>query len=104
MTSPRIPITAGPHDVGFTHRPSRCEQNAWRVCATAWSANPSGLPRLRTGIEGPYNVTGISKHRRGSLFTCRPATAAKESPCASDSLSCRRAYRRPAERTIWKRR
>jgi hypothetical protein len=102
MTSPRIPITAGPHDVGFTFidRPA-AEQNAWQpVLRDSLEAhNPSGLPRLRTGnIEGPFNVTGISETpTRKRLFTCKPVTAAKEAPCASEILSAvaRRAYRRP---------
>jgi len=102
MTSPRVAITAGPHDVGFTFidRPAE-EQNVWQpVLRDSLEAhNPSGMPRLRTGnIEGPYNVTGISDTpTRKRLFTCRPATAAKEAPCASEILSAvaRRAYRRP---------
>jgi mono/diheme cytochrome c family protein len=102
MTSPRIPITAGPHEVGFTFidRPA-AEQNAWQpVLRDSLEAhNPSGLPRLRTGnIEGPFNVTGISETpTRKRLFTCKPVTAAKEAPCASEILSAvaRRAYRRP---------
>jgi len=102
MTSPRIPITAGPHEVGFTFidRPA-AEQNAWQpVLRDSLEAhNPSGLPRLRTGnIEGPFNVTGISETAtRKRLFTCKPVTAAKEAPCASEILSAvaRRAYRRP---------
>ena len=102
MTSPRIPITAGPHDVGFTFidRPES-EQNAWQpVLRDSLEAhNPSGIPRLRTGnIEGPFNVTGISETpTRKRLFTCKPTTAAKEAPCASEILSAvaRRAYRRP---------
>jgi mono/diheme cytochrome c family protein len=102
MTSPRIPITAGPHEVGFTFidRPA-AEQNAWQpVLRDSLEAhNPSGLPRLRTGnIEGPFNITGISETpTRKRLFTCKPATPAKEAPCASEILStvARRAYRRP---------
>ena len=102
MTSSHIPITAGPHEVGFTFidRPA-AEQNAWQpVLRESLEAhNPSGLPRLRTGnIEGPYNVTGIGDTPvRRRLFTCKPATAAKEAPCASEILSAvaRRAYRRP---------
>jgi Protein of unknown function (DUF1592)/Protein of unknown function (DUF1588)/Protein of unknown function (DUF1587)/Protein of unknown function (DUF1585)/Protein of unknown function (DUF1595) len=102
MTSPRIPITAGPHEVGFTFidRPA-AEQNAWQpVMRDSLEAhNPSGIPRLRTGnIEGPFNVTGISETpTRKRLFTCKPATAAKEAPCANEILSnvARRAYRRP---------
>jgi hypothetical protein len=102
MTSPRIPITAGPHEVGFTFidRPA-AEQNAWQpVLRDSLEAhNPSGIPRLRTGnIEGPFNVTGISETpTRKRLFTCKPTTAAKEAPCATEILSnvARRAYRRP---------
>jgi len=102
MTSTRIPITAGPHDVGFTFidRPET-EQNAWQpVLRDSLEAhNPSGLPRLRTGnIEGPYNVTGISETpTRKRLYTCKPTTAAKEAPCAAEILSAvaKRAYRRP---------
>src|SRR5206468_1421452 len=46
----------------------------------------------------PYNVTGVSDTpARKRLFTCKPATPAKEAPCASEILSAvaRRAYRRP---------
>jgi cytochrome c5 len=102
MTSPRIKVTAGPHDVGFTfiERPTQ-EQNMWQpVLRDSLEAhNPSGIPRLRTGnIEGPYNVTGISETpARKKLFTCKPTSAAKEGPCAAEILSgvARRAYRRP---------
>jgi hypothetical protein len=102
MTSARIPISAGPHDVGFTFidRPA-AEQNAWQpVMRDSLEAhNPSGLPRLRTGnIEGPYNVTGIGETpSRKKLFICKPVSAAKEAACASEILSAvaRRAYRRP---------
>ncbi len=56
MTSPRIKVTAGPHEVGFTfiERPTQ-EQNMWQpVLRDSLEAhNPSGIPRLRTG-----------KHRR----------------------------------------
>ena len=102
MTSPRIKVTAGPHEVGFTFidRPSQ-EQNMWQpVLRESLEAhNPSGIPRLRTGnIQGPFNVTGISETpSRKRLFTCKPATPAKEAACAAEILSnvARRAYRRP---------
>src|SRR5678816_4786161 len=60
MTSPRIKVTAGSHDVGFTfvERPQQ-EQNMWQpvLRATQEAHNPSGMPRLRNGIiEGPYNT------------------------------------------------
>ena len=102
MTSPRITVTAGLHEVGFTfvERPTQ-EQNVWRpsLRASQEAHNPSGLPRLRNGIiEGPYNPTGISESSsRKRLFVCSPRSAAQESPCAEQILStvARRAFRRP---------
>jgi cytochrome c5 len=102
MTSSRIKVTAGRHEVGFTfiERPTQ-EQNMWQpVLRDSLEAhNPSGIPRLRTGnIQGPYNVTGISETpSRKRLFVCKPTSAAKETPCASEILStvARRAFRRP---------
>ena len=102
MTSPRIPVTAGAHEVGFTwvERPMP-RQDAWEptLRATLEAHNPSGLPRLRTGnIEGPYNVaaTGATA-ARSRLLTCTPASAADERSCAAEILStvARRAFRRP---------
>jgi hypothetical protein len=102
MTSPRIKVTAGPHEVGFTFidRPGQ-EQNVWQpVLRDSLEAhNPSGIPRLRTGnIEGPYNVTGVSETpSRQRLFTCKPTAPAREAACAQEILSnvARRAFRRP---------
>src|SRR5688572_8780189 len=102
MTSPRIRVTAGPHEVGFTFidRPTQ-EQNMWQpVLRDSLEAhNPSGIPRLRTGnIEGPYNVTGVSETpARKRLFTCKPTAPSREAACAAEILSgvARRAYRRP---------
>jgi hypothetical protein len=102
MISPRVKVTAGPHEVGFTFidRPTQ-EQNMWQpVLRESLEAhNPSGIPRLRTGnIQGPFNVTGISETpSRKRLFTCKPSAPAKEAACATEILSnvARRAYRRP---------
>jgi hypothetical protein len=102
MTSPRIKITAGPHEVGFTFidRPTQ-EQNMWQpVLRDSLEAhNPSGIPRLRTGnIEGPYNVNGISATpSRKRLFICKPTSTVRGTPCAAEILSAvaRRAFRRP---------
>ncbi|HEY3519091.1 MAG TPA: DUF1587 domain-containing protein, partial [Gammaproteobacteria bacterium] len=64
MTSPPIPITAGPHEIAFTWRErSPSEQNAWEpgLRASLEAHNPSGMPRLEYGVvQGPYNVTGVS--------------------------------------------
>jgi cytochrome c5 len=106
MTSPRIKVTAGTHEVGFTfiERPTQ-EQNMWQpVLRDSLEAhNPSGIPRLRTGnIEGPYNVTGVSETAaRKKLLVCTPASAARETPCATEILSAvaRRAFRRPVTET-----
>ena len=102
MTSPRIRITAGVHDVGFTfvERPTQ-EQNMWQpvLRATQEAHNPSGLPRLRNAIiTGPYDATGVTtSSSRKRLFVCTPRTAAQEAPCADRILSsvARRAFRRP---------
>jgi mono/diheme cytochrome c family protein len=117
MTSPRIRIAAGAHEVGFTwaERP-RPRQDAWEpsLRATLEAHNPSGLPRLQSGnIEGPYGVSGVSDTpARRRLFTCTsPASAgasarsgrgsrdagASEDGCAAEVLSnvARRAFRRP---------
>jgi cytochrome c5 len=102
MTSPRVKVTAGLHEVGFTfvERPTR-EQNVWQpsLRASQEAHNPSGLPRLRNGIiEGPYGVSGVSDTTaRQRLFVCTPKSATQESPCADRVLStvARRAFRRP---------
>jgi mono/diheme cytochrome c family protein len=99
MTAPRMRITAGVHEVGFTfvEQPVQ-EQNVWQpVLRDSLEAhNPSGLPRLRTGnIEGPYNVTGISDTpARKRLFVCTPSASAKASAgsrASSSALAVREA-------------
>ena len=100
MASPRIKVTAGLHDVGFTFidRPAE-EQNVWQpnLRASQEAHNPSGLPRLRNGmIEGPFNVTGVSDTpTRQKLFVCKPKAAAQEAACADQILStvAKRAFR-----------
>ena len=102
MTSPRIKVTAGRHDVGFTfvERPQQ-EQNMWQpvLRASQEAHNPAGMPRLRNGIiEGPYSVTGAgNSESRKRLFVCTPKPAAQEAPCADRILStvAKRAFRRP---------
>jgi cytochrome c5 len=102
MMSPRIKVTAGLHEVGFTfvERPTQ-EQNMWQpvLRATQEAHNPSGMPRLRNAIiEGPYNASGVtSNEARQRVFVCTPKTAAQEQPCASTIFStvARRAFRRP---------
>ena len=102
MTSGRIKVTAGLHQVGFTfvERPAQ-EQNVWQpvLRASQEAHNPAGPPRLRNGIiEGPYNVTGVSDtSSRQRLFVCKPKSAGQEAACANEILStvAKRAFRRP---------
>ncbi len=58
-----------------------------------------GVPHVEhMTISGPFDVTGPGETAsRDRVFTCRPAAAADERPCATTILSslARRAYRRP---------
>jgi hypothetical protein len=88
MVSPRIRVTAGAHEVGFTFIEQPVpEQNVWQpVLRDSLEAhNPSGNPRLRTGdITGPYNVTGISDTpQRKRLFVCKPTVSPQKAPVAA---------------------
>jgi hypothetical protein len=112
MASPRIKVTAGLHDVGFTfiERPGQ-EQNVWQPTLrdSQEAHNPSGLPRLRNGIiEGPFNPTGLADMpSRKRLFVCTPLARSSgrssqeidesEGRCANQILStvAKRAFRRP---------
>ena len=71
-------VTAGPHDVGFTWKERPFErQDVWQPARRDSQEVHmiAGLPRLKTvGVEGPYNVTGISKTpSRERLFVCQPS-------------------------------
>jgi hypothetical protein len=104
MTAPRLSITAGPHDVGFTwiERPA-ADQNVWQpgLRETQEAHNPAGLPRLETAIiAGPYNPSGISDTpSRERIFTCQPSSVADEPACAEQIFSslARRAFRRSVD-------
>lgn len=102
LTSPRIPLTAGPHTVTITwkERPG-VDQSVWErtLRASLEAHNPSGMPRLEYGyVEGPYDVTGVSKTpNRDRIFVCEPRSEAEEATCAEEIVStlARRAFRRP---------
>jgi uncharacterized protein DUF1592/uncharacterized protein DUF1588/uncharacterized protein DUF1587/uncharacterized protein DUF1585/uncharacterized protein DUF1595 len=102
LTSPPIPITAGPHEVAFTWRErTSVEQNAWEpgLRATMEIHNPSGMPRLENVvIEGPHSVSGVSETpSRERILICRPTAEADETACATQILTqlTHRAFRRP---------
>ncbi len=97
----RVFVTAGPHEVGFTWADkSGREQAVWEPARRDSQEVHfvGGWPRLRTvGIDGPYNVKGISDTAsRRRLFVCRPTAASDEAACANRIVStlARRAYRR----------
>jgi len=98
----RVTVTAGPHDVGFTFRDRPFnQQDVWQPALRDSQEIHfiGGLPKLKTvGIEGPYNVTGVSSTpSRELIFVCRPKSAAEEPACANRILQslARRAFRRP---------
>jgi hypothetical protein len=101
----RVAVTAGPHQIGYTfrERPSQ-EQDVWQPALRDSQEIHmiGGLPKLKVvGIEGPYNVTGVSRTAsRDRLFVCRPSAGsgrADEKVCANRIVAtlARRAYRRP---------
>lgn len=101
LTSPKIPVKAGPHEVIFTWRERvSAEQNSWQPTLrdTLEIHNPSGMPRLEKAmVEGPYNVSGISDMApRNKILTCQPDSVTEEDSCARQILEnlARQAFRR----------
>jgi uncharacterized protein DUF1592/uncharacterized protein DUF1588/uncharacterized protein DUF1587/uncharacterized protein DUF1585/uncharacterized protein DUF1595 len=99
----KVRVTAGEHEVGYTWRERPSErQDVWQPARrdTQEVHLITGLPRLKAVmVEGPYKVTGISPTpSREKIFTCRPASAAEDTACATRIVTnlARRAYRRPA--------
>jgi hypothetical protein len=100
----RVTVTAGPHDIGFTfkERPGQ-PQDVWQPAQRDSQEIHfiGGLPKLKTvGVEGPYNVTGVSATpSRERVFICRPSPAVTEPACARRILSnvAKRAYRRAVD-------
>jgi hypothetical protein len=102
LTSPRIPVTAGPHEVIFTWRERvAAEQNSWQPSMrdSLEIHNPSGMPRLEEAmVSGPYNASGVSETvTRDQILVCRPESTVEEDACARDILKnlARKAFRRP---------
>ena len=81
MMSPRIRVTAGLHEVGFTfvERPMQ-EQNMWQpsLRASQEAHNPSGMPEApQRDHRGPVRRERRQRARasRQRLFVCRPRSA-----------------------------
>jgi hypothetical protein len=99
----RVPVTAGPHEVGVTFLKN--SSSLLESLRQPYSAhfNFHRHPRLgpaiyQVSINGPYNSTGPGNTpSRDRIFVCRPTKPAEEDACAEQILSTliRRAYRRP---------
>ncbi len=98
----RIPVTAGPHDVGVaflrknhsaSHEPLQPHVRDHDL------QNMNGIPLVDyVDITGPYAVTGPGDTpSRRRIFSCRPDSAGADRPCAREILSrlATRAFRRP---------
>jgi mono/diheme cytochrome c family protein len=103
-----IPVKAGPHRVAaafISKFDGPVEDQYWLVEQTLMDvsigthAGITGLPHLRSMfITGPMKVSGVSDTpSRRKIFTCKPATAKDEEPCATQIISrlTRQAFRRP---------
>ncbi|MBW3535462.1 MAG: DUF1592 domain-containing protein [Gemmatimonadetes bacterium] len=102
-----IPVQAGPRRVtaAFLQRMEGPVQDLisphdWSLASTAIAGTYGilALPHLRDlVISGPENVTGVSETpSRRRIFSCMPATAAEERPCAREIVERigSRAFRR----------
>jgi hypothetical protein len=108
VKTPPITIKAGPQTItaSFIEKFSGPVQDfvmpfqqALADLSTGHVNGLTGLPHLRDlGIDGPYNVTGVSETpSRQKILACKPATAKDEVPCMTKIMSqlARLAFRRP---------
>jgi len=98
----RLPVKAGAHDIGaaFLTENAKLEGGGGR----GGNNNPStnGLFVDYVAIGGPYDSKGPGDtDSRKRVFSCRPAAAAQETPCARKILTslARQTYRRPVTAT-----
>lgn len=93
----RIPVKAGPREVGVTFI-RRNEARNEEVLKPHWRADkPETAVEVLT-ISGPYDASGPGDTpSRQRIFVCQPDSASAEEPCARRILSSlqRSAYRRP---------
>jgi cytochrome c551/c552 len=99
----QIPVTAGPHAVGFAF----LQQSSGPTVELLQPyqrekvdpINTSGIPEIDwVSVSGPMKATGPGNTpSRRRIFTCHPAAGSDSVPCARQILStlARRAYRRP---------
>jgi len=93
----RIAVKAGPRTIGvtFLQKTEALDESTLTPRRRSRGSQPAVAA---VTIRGPYKVTGSGETpSRERIFTCHPANAAAEAPCAKQILStlARRAYRRP---------
>ena len=98
----RIPVKAGPHDVGVTFlRKNSAEYDEPLEAHTRDHdlQNMNGMPLIEhVDITGPFDAIGSGNTpSRRRILTCQPANAADAALCAKKIIStiARRAYRQP---------
>ena len=102
----RVPLSAGPHEVGVTfyHKPldlvEQIREPFQNPRVSGNDGGPAGsMPEVASvTIAGPYSDRGPGDTpSRRRIFVCRPSGAVDESACAKTILSklARRAYRGP---------
>jgi hypothetical protein len=101
----RVPVKAGVHDVGVSFVRRLWEpEGVWQPPIIGFGRATNELYHGHPAVEvvmigGPYGkATPGNSAVRQRVFTCHPATAAAEEPCARKILGAlaTRAYRRPA--------
>ena len=101
----RLPVAAGPREVGVTffRKPAALVEQVREPFANPRVAgNPGGLAGAQPFVQsvtitGPHDATGASETpSRARIFSCQPAAVVDEPACAREILSTltRRAYRR----------
>jgi mono/diheme cytochrome c family protein len=103
----RVPVTAGPHDVGvtFLRNSSSLLETARQPLQAHFNErrHPRMTPAIsQVSITGPYAPRGADDTpSRRRIFICRPAQPREEETCAKKILSTfmRRAYRRSISET-----
>ncbi len=105
--TPSVLVKAGQHKVtvSFVKREEGpyedlIKPSEWSLASNGSASAGATLPPHLTEVTvvGPSKVTGMSETAsRKLIFTCHPASAAEETPCAEQIISrlATRAYRRP---------
>jgi hypothetical protein len=106
----RFKVPAGKHRIGITFKQKTAAEhldilNAFNPVSgmaqnLSGAAFSDGYRLANVEIKGPIEKSGISDTAsRRKLFVCHPATAAEETPCATQIIStlARHAFRRPVD-------